>query len=434
MGKDNKAPNYENSFIKIRYIEDGNNYEDPFESNIFHNKKLLLNKKIEFILLTNDKIIPVGIISISSKETNEFNIEKLSIFDHCNRMGIASLMISWIALKLMKDNYSNSFSIIINEKIDTFIKDDMSISEKIFICENNFQKHEDCSTKICFEVNSRESDKNNIERLYNHIKNDIIKNSDLIYRNWHAYKQGLLNIDNEFEENFIKFWKSEKVFYGDNKIVALMNNISGIFTIIFTIALIIVSAAINWIVTKFKLQSDYALVANFILIILVILVLIFNLKNTKNKNLLQSRNLRELYKFLFSHNIKSYDDYSNLILRFEEKNAAIEYKYLVDDSLSNSLIKIGVFFGGSIFSDIIRYIGLDEKLPEGIDTNISFYLIMALVSFIIVCLYKLIIETFNNDNNTEKDNLILIIDDLKKIQFQIRKDGLEEINVKDVPE
>lgn len=198
------------------------------------------------------------------------------------------------------------------------------------------------------------------------------------------------------------------------------------------IVVVFVSNYLIELLSKFFDNKDYIIMTVLLILILVTLVIIFNLKSIKNKNLLRSRNLKKIYDYLYLRNIKSYDDYSMLIERFEDKNKAIEYNYIIDDSLSKVFISIGSFFGGSFFKNIFEYISKGTKNTVGIGNNINVYFIFILASIFLICICKLVLETFNLDNNSEKDNLIIIIDDLKNIQYQIKMEGIQNKKEKSV--
>lgn len=238
----------------------------------------------------------------------------------------------------------------------------------------------------------------------------------------------VLYISNKFEEDFIKFWKKNEVYNYDKKF-GLFN---GVITIGLMIVVVFVSNCLIELLSKFFDNKDYIIMTVLLILILVSLVIIFNLKSIKNKNLLRSRNLKKIYDYLSLRNIKSYDDYSMLIARFEDKNKAIEYNYIIDDSLSKVFISIGSFFGGGFFKDVFEYISKGSKNTVDIGNNINVYFIFILASIFLICICKLVLETFNLDNNSEKDNLIIIIDDLKNIQYQIKMGGIQNKKEKSV--
>lgn len=57
---------------------------------------------------------------------------------------------------------------------------------------------------------------------------------------------------------------------------------------------------------------------------------------------------------MYAHNIKSYGDYSKLILRFEERDSNIEYKYLLNESLSMLFITDSYDFKCRLYNLIYR--------------------------------------------------------------------------------
>lgn len=122
-----------------------------------------------------------------------------------SRQGDRLFLDTWMMLKIMKDNCGNSFSL----KLSNY--------ENV-LCKSSSLSHEDIFTKrstIDLEAGSlireftcanRKSDKQNLNKIYKRIRNNLIK---YVYELCYDYKlanEEITIIYNKFEEDFIKFW------------------------------------------------------------------------------------------------------------------------------------------------------------------------------------------------------------------------------------
>lgn len=228
-----------------------------------------------------------------------------------------------------------------------------------------------------------------------------------------------MDIDNSLEEDLLIFWKKQKINSSNHK----LNNyhdildhpeLSAIGIII--ILVFILNFFIHYLPLIIEdLNEDYACMIAFLILILVILVITYIFDATINKSLFEARYLDNILQYLYKRNIKNSKDYENLINRLQSKLNKVEQVTLIDDSLSKSIIGVSSFIGGNIFTDFF-------KADSSSTLDMNKYLILLLASILSICTYKFIIISFNYSNDKDKDNLILLIDDLQKIKYQLEKE------------
>lgn len=247
-----------------------------------------------------------------------------------------------------------------------------------------------------------------------------------------------MKIDNSLEENLLNFWKKDKVYNYSKK--PILNSIlykhPAFNTIIILVGILIICNILIELLPSIiiNINTDMIYILTFLVLIFIVLVLTYNFNTGKNKKLFISRNLSEIYKFLYKNNIRSLTDYEKLIDRLEFKLNKVDRVKLIDDSLSTTIIGVGSFIGGNIFTDYFKLGNIDKyansrevvnNLPH---ITMSTYMILLLLSILCICLYKFIVVSFNSLNSEELENLSLLIDDLQKIKLQIEIKESNKIN------
>ena len=176
--------------LKMWYMVPGNNYHFPFDEDLFYSFTLNFCKKIEFILFFNQKEIPLGNIKVKQIEENEFYITGVNTNEYCQKMGITSLLFSWVILKLIEDCKKSDFLISIDNGIkiiNTLEEHNKFIYENIFPKDNPYVTRSKWHAKREFLLTTREFDEKYFNDLYLSIEKKILYNSYEIYQNWEEY-------------------------------------------------------------------------------------------------------------------------------------------------------------------------------------------------------------------------------------------------------
>ena len=226
----------------------------------------------------------------------------------------------------------------------------------------------------------------------------------------------------KFEEEILEAWNNTCSYNGENQ-TNQMNLIKRYRYPIFSLVSFFV--IVYFIINYLNLDNTNLSILILLFIISVILVITVHNERKINLNLFNQRSLEEFSNNLEENNVKTIDDYDRLIKRLNSKNEKYVKVKLMDGFSSNAIIGVIVFFIGGFFKEIFFGEGTN-KVPISGDR----YIINTLFVILLICMFRMFLVTLNNALNSDKDDLILLIDGLERIKYAMEQADSEDMSPK----